>query len=172
MTFDLVFERVIGHEGGYSDDPKDPGNWTGGRVGVGQLKGTKYGISAASYPLWDIKNLTLEQAKYIYKKDFWTRINADMLHDGVAYQLFDFAVNSGCQTAIRYFQRALGVADDGLWGPVSQHAVDNSTESDMIMSLCAERLEYMTKLKNWPVAGKGWARRIANNLRYGVEDSD
>ena len=89
----------------------------------------------------------------------------------MVFQLFDFAVNSGIQTSIRYFQRALGVADDGNWGPVSEGAAKIASESDMIMRLNAERLDFMTKLKNWPYHGKGWARRIAQNLRYGAVDS-
>jgi lysozyme family protein len=104
-------------------------------------------------------------------RDFWTRVHADTLFDGVAFQLFDFAVNSGIETAVRYLQRAVGVADDGHFGPMSQAAVDLMSESDLILRLNAERLEFMTKLSNWPDAGRGWARRIAGNLRYGAEDS-
>src|SRR5690554_3598272 len=63
ITFDLVFERLIGHEGKFTDVRGDRGNWTSGRVGAGELKGTKYGISAMSYPHLDIKAITLEQAK-------------------------------------------------------------------------------------------------------------
>jgi len=47
MNFDLAFDRVIGHEGGYTDDPRDRGNWTGGATGRGELKGTKYGSRRA-----------------------------------------------------------------------------------------------------------------------------
>src|SRR5687768_3478302 len=171
MTFDTAFERVIGHEGSLSLDPTDRGNWTSGIVGVGKLKGTKYGISAMSYSHLDIKNLTLDQAKQLYRADFWSKVNGDALPDGVAFQLFDFAVNSGVGTAIRYLQRAIGVADDGVWGPVSQAAANAKTESDLIKLLCAERLDYMTKLTGWNVNSRGWARRIAGNLRYGAEDS-
>lgn len=170
-AFDTAFERVIGHEGNLSMDPTDRGNWTSGIVGVGELKGTKYGISAMSYPHLDIKNLTLDQAKQIYRVDFWSKVNGDRLPDGVSYQLFDFAVNSGIGTAIRYLQRSVGVADDGQWGPASQAAADAMTETDIIKLLCAERLEYMTKLTGWPVNSRGWARRIAGNLRYGAVDS-
>lgn len=158
-VFDVFFDRLMGHEGGYVNDPADPGGET------------KWGISKRSYPHLNIKDLTREQAKEIYHKDFWLALHADTLPDGVAFQLFDFAVNSGIQTAIRYFQRALGVADDGHWGPTSQATADITSESDMIMRLNAERLDFMTRLKNWPQHGKGWARRIANNLRYGAEDS-
>ena len=94
-----------------------------------------------------------------------------MLHDGVAYQSLDFAVNSGVGTAIRYLQRALGVADDGHWGAMSAAAAGAMSESDQIMRLSAERLDFMTRLKNWPDASRGWSRRIAQNLRYGAEDS-
>ena len=61
ITFDEAFRRLIGHEGGYSTDRRDPGNWTGGKVGVGVLKGTKYGIAANTYPNLDIKNLVVFQ---------------------------------------------------------------------------------------------------------------
>lgn len=159
MNFDPVFDRLIGHEGGYVNNPLDPGGET------------NWGISKRSYPNIDIKNLTRNGAKEIYRVDFWNRINGDRLPDGVSYQLFDFAVNSGIEVAVRYFQRALGVADDGHWGPVSQSAADQTSESDMILGLNAERLEFMTKLVNWPNASRGWARRIAQNLRYGAIDS-
>lgn len=159
LSWDDIFHRVIGNEGGYKNDPQDPGGET------------NWGISKRSYPNLDIKNLTRNDAKFIYYRDFWKVIDADDLPQSVAYQLFDFAVNSGIQTAIRYFQRALGVADDGIWGPISQGAASRTSETDMIMCLNAERLDFMTKLKNWDHNSKGWARRIAQNLRYGAIDS-
>jgi lysozyme family protein len=158
-TFDTMFDRLIGHEGGYSNDPNDPGGET------------NWGISKRSYMHLNIKTLTREQARQIYLKDFWRRIHADTLPDGVAWQVFDFAVNSGIETAVRYLQRAYVVADDGYWGPVSQQAADATSETDAIMRLIGERLDFNTRLKNWPHAGKGWARRAAQNLRYGAEDS-
>lgn len=170
-SFDTSFDRLMGHEGNFTDNPKDPGNWTGGKVGVGELRGTKFGIAANTYPAIDIRNLTRDEAKKIYKRDFWDKVNADSLPDGVSFQLFDFAVNSGCQTAIRYFQRALGVADDGVWGPKSESAARSMSESDMIMAICSERLDFMTRCSGWSDFGKGWARRIAQNLRYGALDS-
>jgi lysozyme family protein len=159
MNFDEAFDRLIGHEGGYVNNPADPGGET------------NWGISKRSYPQLNIKTLTREDAKLIYRNDFWRRINADRLYDGVAFQMFDFAVNSGIETAVRYLQRALGVADDGHWGPVSQAAAAQGSESDQILLLNAERLDYMTRLKNWPDASRGWSRRIVGNLRYGAMDS-
>lgn len=160
MTFDEVFERVIGHEGGYTNDPTDPGGET------------NWGISKRSYPGVDIKNLTREGARGIYRQDFWDHLYADALPDGVAFQLFDFAVNSGIQTAIRKLQAACRVADDGHWGPVSQAALNLLSESDLILRVLAQRIRFMVKLSNWPSAGRGWMNRIANNLDYGADDSD
>lgn len=159
MTFDVAFDRLIGNEGGYVNDPDDPGGET------------NWGISKRAYPNVNIKNLTRDQAKEIYRQDFWNRISANQLPDGVAFQVLDFAINSGVETAIRYLQRAVGVADDGHWGRVSQAASQRMSESDLIMALNAERLDFMTRLKNWPTAGRGWARRIAQNLRYGAVDA-
>lgn len=158
--FMLHFDRLIGHEGGYVNNPSDPGGET------------KWGISKRSYPKLNIKSLTREAARDIYYNDFWKKINADELQDGVAFQLFDSAVNSGIDQSIRFLQRAIGAADDGHWGPISQKILDATSESDVIMKFNAERLDFMTKLSTWPTFGKGWARRIVENLRYGAEDSE
>ena len=159
MSFDELFTRLLGHEGGYVNNPSDPGGET------------NWGISKRSYPNIDIKNMTREKARDIYYQDFWTPLNGEKLHPGVAWQLFDFAVNSGIGTAIRAYQRALGVADDGHFGPRSLAAANATAESDQIMRLLAERLDFMTRTSGWPTFGKGWARRIADNLRYGAEDA-
>lgn len=157
--FETMFDRLMGHEGGYVNNPDDPGGET------------NWGISKRSYPNVNIKTLTRLQARDIYYQDFWLPLNANQLHDGVAYELFDFAVNSGISTAIRAFQRALGVADDGHFGPRSLAAAQAMSESDQIMRVLAERLDFMTRTSGWPTFGKGWARRIATNLRYGAIDS-
>jgi lysozyme family protein len=159
LNFDLAFDRLMGHEGGYVNDPNDPGGET------------NWGVSKRSYPDEDIKAMTKERAKVLFRRDFWDRVNGDRLPDGVAFQLADFAYHSGPETAVRYLQRALGVADDGHWGPASQAAADKASESDLIMRVNAERLDFMTRLNGWLHFGKGWARRIAGNLRYGAEDS-
>lgn len=159
MSFDIVFERILGHEGGYVNNPKDPGGET------------KWGISKRSFPWVDIKNLTRDGALILYKKYFWDALNADELADGVIYQLADFAINSGIPPAIKALQRSVGTKDDGIWGSKSIKASKDTSESDIIMLILAERLELMTSLKNWDDAGKGWARRIAKNLRYGAHDS-
>lgn len=169
--FDTFIRRILSHEGGYSADPKDPGNWTGGRVGAGKLLGTKYGIAANTYPHLNIKALTWDDAVAIYRRDFWKASKADILPPAVGFQLLDGAVNSGIGRAGRWLQRAARVADDGVIGPATRAAVSSADPSDLVMRFLAERLEFMTGLTNWPDHGKGWARRIAANLRHGAEDN-
>ena len=169
MDFNTAFERLIDSEGGYTDDPNDGGNWTGGRQGAGVLKGTKFGIAANTYPLLDIKGLTVEQAKAIYRRDFWDVLgNA---RPSITFQVFDFAVNSGIGTAIRKLQDAIGVADDGQWGPLSAAALEQMDENDVLLRLIGLRLEFMSKLKAFDVYGRGWSRRIAKNLLYAAQDN-
>ena len=157
--FDVAFDRLLGSEGGYSNNPADPGGET------------NWGISKRSYPNVDIKALTRVGAKAIYERDFWNRIHAEELPDGVAFQVFDFAVNSGIETAVRHLQRAVGVAEDGYWGPVTRAAVAAMSESDIIMRFVASRLDFWTSLSTWSTFGRGWSRRAASDLRYGSEDS-
>lgn len=158
MTFDIAFDRVIGVEGGYVNNPQDPGGET------------KWGISKRAYPALDIANLSRDDAKAIYKRDLWDRLAADHFPDALQFQMLDFATNSGIETAVRYLQRAIGVADDGHWGAASAAALATKTVTDVLLALLAERLDFMTRLTNWPAAGKGWARRIAQDLRFAAID--
>lgn len=160
VSFDTAFDRLMGAEGGYSNDPNDPGGET------------NWGISKRSYPNVDIKNLTRDGAKVIYRRDFWDRIEADKLSDPVVMQVFDFGVNAGIETAVRKLQAAVGVADDGWWGTESQKAAAQLSESDLIMRFTAQKLRYYTKLKNWASAGKSWINRTASDLEYGAIDTD
>lgn len=170
-SFDAAFERVIGHEGRFQAHPDDRGNWTSGKVGVGLLKGTKFGISAMTYPELDIKGLTVDQAKAIYLRDWWDRLGMVRFRPATQYQLFDAAINHGMHHSTRMLQRAVGTKDDGIIGPNTLTAVQGAELNDLLMAFLAERLNFMTGLRTWAQFGRGWARRIAQNLRFAAEDN-
>lgn len=151
--FDQCFDKLISHEGGYVNDPRDAGGET------------KFGISKRAYPQVDIKNLTLGAAKEIYKRDYWDRAQCDKLPPSVAYVLFDAAVNSGIGQAIRFLQRAVNVADDGVIGPMTIAAITRLDAESVCARYIGQRLEFMTKLTTWDVYGKGWSRRLADQLK-------
>ena len=151
--FDQCFKQLIHSEGGYVNDPKDPGGET------------KFGVSKRSYPDVDIANLTLEQAQVIYRRDFWQRARCDELPPAIAYLVFDCAVNSGIGQAVRFLQRAVGVADDGQIGPMTLAAVNRVDAESLAARFLGQRLDFMTRLTTWDVFGKGWARRVAEQLK-------
>lgn len=170
MSYDEAFARLIDHEGEFQDDPEDRGNWTKGRVGEGQLLGTKYGISAMTYPTEDIKNLTLQRAKFLYKRDFWDVMRGDHLPFALAFQMFDAAVNHGPGNAIRILQRAVGVVDDGDLGPLTGAAVNRHDTDDLLMMFLAERIRFFTHISTFNRFGRGWMRRVADNLDHAAKD--
>jgi len=125
MSFRSAFEDTVGLEGGFGKDPDDSGNWTGGKIGVGILKGTKYGISAAAYPDLDIENLTIEQAHALYKRDYWDVLKLDSIpNERVQEELFDTGVNMGIGASAKILQRSINflemgnpLDEDGAIGP-------------------------------------------------------
>lgn len=157
VDFDKAFDRLMGHEGGYTPGKGDPGGET------------KWGICKRSYPQLDVQSLTRDGAKAIYKRDFWDRVA--IASPALRYQAFDFAVNSGIDTTVRKLQQVLGVADDGAWGPVSAAALARVDESDVLMRLLAARIRFMTRCSTWALHGAGWMNRIAGQLDYGAEDT-
>lgn len=160
ITFEEAVNRTLGTEGGYVNNPDDPGGET------------NWGISKRSYPQLDIRNLTRDGAIAIYRADFWDTLHTTV-PDSVKFQLFDFAVNSGISNAIRAVQRACNVADDGHWGPMSSAAAGYIAESDLLMLTLAERLDFMRKTKAWNNGlHSGLAARVAKNLRYAANDNE
>lgn len=152
MNFDQAFEKLIGHEGGYVDNPADPGGET------------KFGVSRRAYPLENIKAMTLERAKALYLRDYWGPAGCDAVPDAIKFDLFDMAVNSGPVTAIKTLQRAVGTTPDGLLGPITLQAANAMPGARLVARFNGLRLYLMADLKTWPVFGRGWAKRIAENL--------
>lgn len=113
QTFSEFFSRLLQKEGVISLDPDDPGNWTGGRVGKGDLKGTKYGISAAAFPDLEIQELSLEAARSLYYKHYWKAPGFGWLPGTLSIRVADVGVTSGQNTAIRMLQRAVNTVCTG-----------------------------------------------------------
>ena len=157
MTFDQAFDRLIQHEGGYvSAEQAKRNNDPGGE--------TKFGISKRSYPAEDIAGLTLDRAKAIYRRDFWGPAGCDAVPDGIKFDLFDMAVNSGVSRAVRTLQAAVGETQDGVLGPRTLQAINSMPAPRLAARFNGARLDFMTRLQNWPENSRGWARRIASNL--------
>lgn len=152
MGFDQAFEILIGHEGSYSNNQNDPGGET------------NWGISKRQYPNLDIRNLSLADAKELYRTKYWLAAGCDKVPATAAFQLFDFAVNSGVNRAIRTMQSAIGVAADGVIGPKTIAAIQAMSADRFNARLNAQRLAFMVSLDGWKDFSRGWALRIVDNL--------
>lgn len=159
MTFDDSFKKLIGHEGRYSNHPDDPGGET--------MFGVTKAVTRANGYAGNMIDLPLDTAKRIYRDLYWNTVRADELPEQVRFDVFDAAVNSGAGQAIRFLQRATGVADDGRLGPQTMRAVKAMDPQLLDKRLNGYRLRFMCELKTWPSFGRGWAARIATNL---IED--
>lgn len=156
--FVRAIERVLAHEGGDADDPRDPG----GR--------TRWGISQRTYPFLDISTLTREHAIALYRRDAWTPIRGDALPEAVAFQVLDAAVNHGVLRAVGWLQQVLGVHVDGVVGPQTRAAAADADPVALILAYNAARLDFYVRLRTFPTFGRGWTRRIAANLRFAARD--
>jgi lysozyme family protein len=158
-NFTTAFQFTLGAEGGFTKDPTDKGNWTGGAVGAGELKGTKYGISAASYPDLDIANLTLDQAMAIYRSSYWDKLQGDKLPLAVARVAFDTAVNSGVGETAILLQRIVGTYVDGDIGDKSVAAINKADPVPLAQELLVQRVLLDSQASQWQIDKVGWVRR-------------
>lgn len=165
MNFDAAFDRLLLHEGEFTNDPRDAGNWTGGKRGEGRLRGTKYGISAAAYPEEDIAAVTIVRARELYRRDYWGKAGCDALPALVRFHVFDAAVNSGPRKAIEWLQAAVHETVDGIIGPRTLQAVQSTPELRIVARINGYRLDHMTQAWNWPTYSRGWVARVAANLK-------
>lgn len=146
-NFDQAFQTLIKIEGGLVNDPRDPGGLT------------KYGISKKAFPNLDIANITLEQAKEIYKKNYWDKCRCDDLPASFDIAVFDTAVNMGSDKAIRLLQKALGVYADGVIGNKTLSAAAKAGETEL-RRLLLHRLFAYSKLEGYKHYKDGWFNRL------------
>ncbi|SFV11358.1 Lysozyme family protein [Methylobacterium sp. 174MFSha1.1] len=155
-TFERALSLVLTHEGGWSDDPADPGG------------ATNLGVTIGTLSLWlgrpatraEVRALTPASVAPLYRRRFWDAIQGDALPAGLDYALFDFAVNSGPKRAVIGLQRALDLADDGRLGPVTLAVLAGRDVPGLVNALCDGRLAFLQALSTWPRFGRGWGRRV------------
>ena len=161
-SFEKAIDRVLAHEGGYVNDPRD----NGGETNWGITRNT---ATAAGYK-GSMRDMTREQAKAIYRKQYWDAVKADQLPFVVAFQLFDAAVNHGVRRAIMLMQQSVGTTQDGVIGGKTIQAISSRDPQQLALLFNAVRLEFYAGLADFAHFGKGWTRRVAVNLRFAATD--
>jgi lysozyme family protein len=151
-----AIRRVLASEGGYVNNPSDPGG------------PTNFGITIADYRRYmkpdataaDVRAMKVEEAKAIYREKYWRATRCDELPAGVDYCVFDYAVNSGTGRVPKVLQRILGISVSGRIDDATLAVLGKREARALVQSICDERLRFLQGLKIWPVFGKGWSKRI------------
>ncbi len=134
-NFDKAFEKVVGLEGGYSNHVNDSGGAT--KYGITESVARQHGYKG------NMKDLSLEFAKSVYKKSYWDVIKLDQVNDyKLQYEMFDSAVNCGTKMAVKFIQRAYNLlstssslVDDGIIGPATLKAINGYSKPERLYKL-------------------------------------
>jgi len=156
-SFDSAMEAIFAWEGGYVDNPNDPGG------------ATKYGISKRAHPEVNISKLTKKQAREIYRQSYWQPCGCEELPAGLDLLVFDCAVNQGPGFAVRTLQQSVGAAEDGIFGSRTKEAAESADPREAIRELVARRGQRYGKLANFSRFGLGWMRRLSDIHQRALE---
>jgi len=165
--FDKAFAIIVGEEGGYSNDPRDPG----GETNYGVTKSTLLSaIEAGLLPVGTtVKGLTIEQAKIVYNAFYWVKIKGDILPWPLCLFIFDSAINQGVDSAIKLLQKTVGTAQDGIFGIQTQNAAAKFSQFDCAEFMANRALRYMGT-RNFDVYGRGWLIRLFEVTMKGMKN--
>lgn len=161
--FRQALARILVHEGGKVDHPKDPG----GRTNKGVTQRVYNAWRTKSHlPIRDVYLIDDSEVEAIYRFQYWEPIGGQQLPPGVGYIVMDGAVNSGVRQSGKWLQRSLGFEKsqvDGVIGSVTINATQQDHDHDtLIARICERRMVFLRALKTWRTFGKGWTRRVAN----------
>ena len=168
QNFDKCLAKLLSHEGGYVNHPKDPGGMT------------NLGVTKRVYDDWigresteqEMRDLTPADVGPIYKKNYWDRVKGDDLPSGVDWCAFDWAVNSGSGRPAKAIQRAVGAAADGAIGPMTLKAVADKDPKEIIEYVFQVRQSFYESLKTFETFGKGGTRRNKETLEELLQMAD
>ena len=156
-NYGAALSRVLVHEGGWADHPRDPGG------------ATMKGVTQRVYDGWrrrrgvpprSVRLIETAEVEAIYRVQYWNAIRGDDLPGGLDYCVFDAAVNSGPGQAAKWLQRALEVSADGQIGEATLAALKGRAVTDIIEATCDRRLAMLRGLRTWKTFGAGWSRRV------------
>lgn len=163
-NFNACLAVTLPHEGGYVDHPRDPG----GATNMGITHRTLAAHRGRSVTKADVRGLTLDEARAIYRAGYWNPIKGESLPAGVDLTTFDYGVNSGPSRSVKDLQRVLGVSVDGRVGPETLAASVRVGGKATVQKHCARRLSFVRGLGTFKTFGRGWSRRIADIEARGV----
>jgi len=167
--FETAIKITLVHEGGFQANPNDHANWSSGKIGEGELIGTKYGITALDMPGVAIRDLTVEQAVEYYREHYWKSGYSQINSQTIANKLFDLGVLFGVAEAVVIMQLTLQGDDeslktDGIFGNETLAIINAVDETSLLKSYEGNMATHAFNIitKNPAERGflQGWCRRI------------
>jgi lysozyme family protein len=157
-NFDTCLSHILSSEGGYVNNPKDPG----GMTNLGCTKATWEEYVGHTVSEKDMRNLTPADVAPLYKRKYWDKVAGDDLPAGLDYCVFDAAINSGPGRAAKWLQEVAGVKADGSIGPATLAAIEAFSPLEIIAQYNDKRLQFLESLPTFITFGKGWSNRVSS----------
>ena len=154
---------VLKSEGGFSNNPHDPG----GMTNLGVTKNAWEAYVQRQVDEAEMRGLTPEKVAPLYKTQYWNPCKCDELPLGIDYAVFDFAVNAGVSRASKTMQTALGTAADGIVGPATIGVAVNADPDHFLEKFSAAKEQFYRGLSTFDHFGKGWLRRVSEVKQTG-----
>jgi lysozyme family protein len=163
-NFDKCIALVLKSEGGFTDNPKDPGN----HLDDGRQGCTNLGVTQAAWEAFvghkvstaDMKALTPETVGSFYKAKYWMASYANQLPVGVDYCILDASINMGVGRAVKLLQECLGCVPDGTIGPRTMQLIDGKDPKDVVEAFSQRKISFYESLATFATFGKGWLKRV------------
>jgi lysozyme family protein len=156
MHFEACLPVILASEGGFVDDPADPG----GATNLGVTRATLSGWIGRPATIAEVAALTPAAVAPIYRARYWNPAHAGDCPPGVDLMVFDEAVNQGVGRALASLQAALGVAADGAFGPATLATLNTADPTRLIRAIAADRESHYRALPTFPRFGRGWLARL------------
>jgi len=153
-NFPVCLSFTLGAEGGWSDNPHDPGGATMRGITLHTFQGYKAGATKQ-----ELRNISDKDVAAIYRHGYWAPVRGDDLPAGIDLMVFDFGVNAGPDRAVLELQQVVGVKADGILGPISLAAVAKAPATETITKLSGLQRAYYRSLPTWGEFGHGWMNR-------------
>jgi len=153
-NFKECLDLVLKSEGGWVNNPKDPGGET--NLGVTKVVWEEW----VGHPVETMKNLTKDQVAPLYEQKYWRPCYGEVLPRGLDFVVFSMGVNAGPGRSVKLLQSAIGCVSDGIIGSRTRELISASNSATLINKFSESRRDYYRSLKTFPIFGKGWLARV------------
>jgi len=162
-NFQECLDLVLKSEGGWVNNPADPGGET--NLGVTKRVWEEY----VGHAVKTMKNLTKDDVAPMYELKYWRPCYCEVLPRGLDFVVFSMGVNAGPGRSVKLLQQSIGCVPDGVIGPRTRELISASNSANLIAKFSETRREYYRSLKTFPIFGRGWLSRVDNEEQEALQ---